>query len=559
MTCKRSLRTALYIICLFSAPLLSEAQDFLQQSRINGNFELDLQSYQPDEALGINDSTINGEKIGMNGFGNFIYTLGDFSAGIRFETYMKPIAGYDKEYEGYGIPYWFANYRKSNLDVTVGNIYDQFGSGLVFRSYEEWDLGYDNSVQGIGVKYAPSDGILLKGIIGAQRYYWIKYTPDSRGYVRGVDGEFTLNDIIHGMSDAKTRVVIGGSAVSKYQKDDPTFKFKLPENVGAFAGRFDITHGRYNLQGEYVYKINDPSAVNNYIYKDGQAVFLTGSYSTKGLGISLFSKWIDNMSYKTDRRVTRNGLDISFIPPLVKQHVYTLEALYPYASQPNGEFDVMGQVVYTIPKKSKLGGKYGTTIQVLYSRANSISRSPVNDTIPIGERGTLGYKSFFFTPGKELYFQDIDFEFRRKFSDKFKAVIEYMYHSYNQYVTEGHGGMIYAHIAVADLTYKFTSTKALRLEMQYLATKQDKGDWGLALLEFTIAPRWFFTVQDQININPPGGSTLHYYYFAFGYTRETNRLSIAYGRQREGLLCIGGVCRQVPAASGFTVNITSSF
>jgi hypothetical protein len=265
------------------------------------------------------------------------------------------------------------------------------------------------------------------------------------------------------------------------------------------------------------------------------------------------------MSYKTDRRVVRNGLDISFIPPLTKQHVYTLESLYPYASQPNGEFDVMGQIVYTIPKKTRLGGKYGTTVQILFSQANSIKMTPINDTIAIGERGTLGYNSPFFTPGNELYFQDIDLELRRKFSDKFKAVIEYMYHSYNQYVIEGHGGMIYAHIAVADLTYKFTPTNSLRLELQYLGTKQDKGNWGLALLEYTIAPGWFFTVQDQVNINPPGGSTVHYYYAAFGFTHQTNRISIAYGRQREGLLCIGGVCRQVPAATGFMVNITSSF
>jgi hypothetical protein len=34
---------------------------------------------------------------------------------------------------------------------------------------------------------------------------------------------------------------------------------------------------------------------------------------------------------------------------------------------------------------------------------------------------------------------------------------------------------------------------------------------------------------------------------------------LAYGRQREGLLCVGGVCRQVPAASGFMLTITSSF
>jgi hypothetical protein len=560
MQWKRVLPRKFLFVIFLIIPFLSNSQNFLEQSKVSGNFEADVQTYQPDVDLGITDSTINGEKIGLNGFGNVIYTLGDFTAGLRFETYLKPIAGYNKEYEGLGIPYWFANYRKYNLEVTLGNVYDQFGSGLVFRSYEQWDLGYDNAVQGLGLKYTPSKGILLKGIIGSQRYFWIKYKPGDRGYVRGLDAEFNLNDMFTEWQGHKTRIILGGSAVSKYQKDDPTFKFKLPENVAAFAGRFNVTRGKYNLQGEYAYKINDPSAFNNYIFKNGQALFLTGSYSTKGLGISLFTKWIDNMSYKTDRRVTENGLDISFIPPLTKQHNYTLEAIYPYASQPNGEFDVMAQVTYTIPKKSKLGGKYGTTISLLFSQANSIQKDMLNDTILIGTRGTLGYKSPFFKPGDELYFQDMDFEITRKITDKFKVNFEYMYHSYDQEVMEGHGGMVYTHIAVADMTYKFTPTKSLRMELQYLGTKQDKGDWGLALLEYTIAPKWFFTVQDQFNFNrPDGGDPVHYYYGALGFTHETNRISLAYGRQREGLLCVGGVCRQVPAASGFMLTITSSF
>ena len=31
------------------------------------------------------------------------------------------------------------------------------------------------------------------------------------------------------------------------------------------------------------------------------------------------------------------------------------------------------------------------------------------------------------------------------------------------------------------------------------------------------------------------------------------------GKQREGLLCIGGVCRQVPASNGMTFSLTTSF
>ena len=36
-------------------------------------------------------------------------------------------------------------------------------------------------------------------------------------------------------------------------------------------------------------------------------------------------------------------------------------------------------------------------------------------------------------------------------------------------------------------------------------------------------------------------------------------ISINYGRQRGGLLCVGGICRQVSPNTGLTLNITTSF
>ena len=96
--------------------------------------------------------------------------------------------------------------------------------------------------------------------------------------------------------------------------------------------------------------------------------------------------------------------------------------------------------------------------------------------------------------------------------------------------------------------------------MQYLGTRQDSGNWVAASLEYTIAPKWFFNVRDEFNFdNPQSNNTYHYYNVAMGYTQGPNRIQLAYGLQREGILCVGGVCRVVPAASGFTLTIFSSF
>lgn len=558
------------LILLFVLPLTSFSQSFLEGGQVHGNFQLDGAYYLTDNKLDITDSTLDGKLFRMNAFGNLIYTNGNFEAGFRFEAYLPPLAGFDAEYDGVGIPYYYAKYRWKNLELTAGNFYEQFGNGLVLRSYEEWQLGYDNSIRGFRAKYKVTEGITLTGLIGSQRFYWEPYKDANRGIVRGFDADLYLNDFIPGMSNRKTKISLGGSFVSKYEKsttktiavDTSIYQYKLPENVAAFSGRFSINYGGFSIASEYAYKINDPSEMNNYIYKNGEALLVNLAYSQKGLGISLSGKRIDNMSFKSARNEVGNVLDINYLPPLTKQHTYSLATLYPYASQPNGEMGVQAGVMYTIPKKTKLGGKYGTKLELNYSNIYSIDKQEIAPGIPIDQTGTKGYKSEFFKLGGEKYFEDISISLNKKINRKWKFNTNYIYQAYNIDVVEGHAGdpMVYANIAIVDITWRITPMKSLRLENQYLFTKQDKGDWAMVLLEFNIAPKWFFTIMDEYNYgNPETNLQLHYYNANIAYVHGSTRISMGYGRQREGLVCVGGVCRQVPASNGFTISIASQF
>ncbi|NTW24990.1 MAG: hypothetical protein HGA37_09840, partial [Lentimicrobium sp.] len=197
-----------------------------------------------------------------------------------------------------------------------------------------------------------------------------------------------------------------------------------------------------------------------------------------------------------------------------------------------------------------------------YSRITSIEMEPAEGETTIGAPGTLGYQSSFFAFGDELYFQDLNIEIQRKFSSRYKLLLSYVNLNYNIDVIEGHPGdpMVKAHIVIADMTYKFDETNAVKLELQNLSTKQDDGDWFLFLAEYTIAPKWFFTFSDQYNYgNPDEDRRFHYMNVAAGYTQGSSRLSLTYGKQREGIVCVGGVCRNVPASNGFTLTLTSSF
>lgn len=556
---KKKTLLSVSVLFLLLCSTATVAQNFLEGGRVSGNFQLDAQIYKADSAIGAGEVD---EKMLMNAFANLLYSNGNFNAGLRFETYLNPIQGYDPRYKGSGVPYWFGSWRNDQFEITVGNFYEQFGSGMILRSYEERNLGYDNAFKGAKVRFSPADGVILKGMIGTQRFFW----EQGPGIVRGLDGEFALNDIFDKEGKCKTRVTLGGSFVSKYQQTEelyagPDTLLILPANVASYAVRANVTRGKFALDGEYAGKMNDPSFTNNFIYKNGHSLLLQASFSTKGLGIIASAKRTDNMSYKSQRTESGSFLDINYLPALTRQHAYSLSAMYPYATQPNGEMALQGQVNYKIKRGSLIGGKYGTDIAVNYSRITSIKKETAEGESKIGKSGTAGYKSPFLAFGDELYFQDFNIEIQRKFTNSFKALISYIYQDYNVLILEGYEEpMVNAHIVIADVTYRFDNKQALKMEYQQLITKQDEGDWLQVLAEYTFAPKWYFTLADQYNYgNSDKDKKLHYPTVSAGYTNGSNRLMISYGKQREGIICVGGVCRNVPASNGLTLTLTSTF
>src|SRR5215813_107679 len=122
------------IVLLIVIQCLAAVRGFSQSGgALHGNFQVDAQYYKTDSLIGAPDIP---EKMLMNGFANFIYESGNFSAGLRYESYLDPLSGFDPRYTGTGIPYRFLRYNSDNLDVTVGSFYEQFGSGLILRAYE---------------------------------------------------------------------------------------------------------------------------------------------------------------------------------------------------------------------------------------------------------------------------------------------------------------------------------------------------------------------------------------------------------------------------------------
>lgn len=550
--------------------------------QIHGNLETFAQIYRDDSLIGAPEVP---QDVLFNGYLNLIYTRGNFTAGIRYESYNDALLGYPDGFQGNGIGYRFASYRYEGLEVTVGNFYEQFGYGMMLRSYEERALGFDNALDGVRLRYSPIKGLYLKGFVGRMRESFNDRTFNSEGIARGLDGEIVINEMFDSWKDKKTRIILGGGVVSKYQQDRNS-NLVIPENVATYGGRATISRGKVTLTGEYVYKTPDPSADNGAlfgnnptagifgedgIYKNGEAIFLSGSYSRKGFGIVLSTKYVDNMSLRLDRSQSQPFvLQMNFLPALTRQHTYNLAAtLYPYNTRFLGEFANQADIMYTIPKGSVIGGKYGTTIMANFSIVQSIDTTLTND-LPdpddvSGRELTTernGYSASLFGWGDDPYFRDINIRIERKLSKKSKLNLEYINLFYNMEIVQGLVGKpdISAHIGVIDYLYKIKRKHAIRFEAQYMNTEEDMGDWIFGQIEYSVSPHWVVTVLDQYNSgNKDEDLRIHYPTFNLVHVNKGNRFTVAYGRQRAGIFCVGGVCRNVPASNGVSFSVTSTF
>lgn len=545
----------------------------LSPANITGNIESIFQYLNEDTIIGASQPA---EKGLVNSYMNLFYTQGNVKAGIRVESYLPRINGYPTVFDGTGIGYRYIQYANDFVDVTLGTFYEQFGTGLTLRAYEDRALGYDNMLDGIRLKVTPGKGTTVKAVYGKQRYAFIEgriqYSP---GIVRGVDGEIHLNEAINTLKDSKMDITIGGSFVSKYQRNDNDALI-LPENVGCYGGRAKIRYGKWTIDSEYTIKGQDPSQDNNYIYNYGHAAVANLTYTQKGLGILFSAKSVDNMSYRSDRTKQLQNVLINYLPALNKTHTYNLVAsLYPYATQPVGETAFQAEVLYTIPKGTKLGGKYGTSINANYSVANR----PMQHTSDINPADSTGvtYRSGLFDMSDSLYWQDFNINITRKFNKNLYAIFSYYYIILNNDVATvtKEQGFIKSHIAVGEIGYKFANKSSIRTELQWLVVNRkdgnpvDKGDWATLLIEYTINSNWFASIMDQYNYVTFDNGVLegaegkynraHHPYFTLGYVKDATRIMASYGRQRAGMFCVGGVCRPVPASNGLTLMFTHSF
>ena len=551
---------------------------------LSGSLQSDILFPQEDESIGTgtyDEWGLTNTYLDVNFLSKYVM------AGARFEYLEHPLPGFERDFAGWGVPHIYVTGKYKGVELTVGDFYDQFGNGFIYRTYEERSLGVDNSLRGARLVVRPFKGINIKLLGGKQRYYWRHdgylwqkryWSKDTySSYVFGADAELNVEQWFKRMQESNTYLTLGLSYVGRQEDDEvvevmtPGKRLNLPGVVNAYDFRAQLQKGDYNFMVNYAVKGCDPSSDNYYIYKNGSAFMVSGTYSKRGMSLLLQAKRSDNMSFRSRR--TMNGVStasfINNLPVFAYQHTYSLATLYPYSTQAAGEWAFQGEFSYNFKRRTPLGGRYGTTIKANFSHIRSIY-GQFDNVLML--RGQEGPKANFFDMKGGLYYQDAHIAMEKKLTKDFKLNLMYINQLYNP-AANNHADekLVHSNIFIAEGKYQINQKLSLRAEVQYLLAnkyetysgqevppldRSNQGDWVYGLVELAVAPSLMFSVSDMYNIE---ATKEHYYNVTVVYTHRSHRLQVGYGRTRKGYTCTGGVCREVPASKGCTVSYTFNF
>jgi hypothetical protein len=532
-----------------------------EQGILSGNLEMNGNFFMRDSLIGAdNTPQYDNQLFGADAWLQLNYSYQGFVAGVRFDMFnnsnlLNPLDSYSDQ----GIGRWYIKKKFNRLAIEGGYIYDQIGSGIIFRSFEQRPLLIDNALYGIKLEYDITPDLVVKAFSGRQKQLFDLYGSTIRGLSldgfsqRGNEEKPTFfapgfGVVARGFDDNTMNAVV--EAVSTYTAQD---RFKPQYNTYAFSVYNTLSHGGITWYFEGAYKTrdiyNDPLATRvllngqetqgKLVNKPGKVLYSSLSYAGGGLGIVGEVKRTESFTFRADPFVQLNRGMINFIPPMTRVNTFRLTSRYQAATQELGEMAVQVDAQYNLNKKWNV----------------ALNFSNITDLDNL------------------LLYREIYTEAQYKPNRNWQFLGGIQRQQYNQELYEVKPGvpLLEAVTPYVEVLHKFSRKKALRVEMQYMNTDQDYGSWLFGLAEFSIVPHWTFTVSDMYNFDPkkklnsgtlkPGEveKPIHFPRVDVFYTYRTNRFSLSYVKQVEGVVCTGGICRLEPAFSGVKASVNATF
>lgn len=518
----------------------------------NGNF-----FFAPDSVLGTAGiPQYDYQKFGAETWLNLNYSHNGLDVGVRFDMFNNSnLLNPNASYSDVGIGRYYIRKQINKFEVAGGYLYDQIGAGIIYRAYEERALMIDNALLGAQVGYKFNENWKLRAFTGRQKQQFDRYGTVLRG---GVLEGFVKPDSSKNFSFAPGAGIVGRT----YTKET------VDEIANAIGGYLpvDSTGAQYNTYSATIFNtltagdftwyieaagktndvINDPLALRTVAIEgrldtiSGKLVNRTGytfysslSYSKSGFGVTLEAKRTKDFSFRQNPYALGIQGPINFLPPMAKQNTYRLTTRFAPATQELGEQAIQLDLRYKFNKKLS---------------------------------ASLNISEIQFLDGTELY-REITPEFTWKQKRKWQFIGGLQVLKYNILVYQGKGRYVDALTPYAELLYKFSPRKSLRVEAQYLNTKDEFGSWVNGLVEVGMAPHWIFYASDMYKLNHNEAVSLekskydgtHFPSLGVVYSHKSNRVSLAYVKQVEGINCAGGICRLEPAFDGIKLTVNSTF
>ena len=540
------------------------AQDNGNSGRLSGSFQATGNFFQEDVTIGAtNTPQYDHQLFGADAWLNLNYSNWGFDMGLRFDLFNQSnLLNPQGSYTDQGIGRWYIKKKIDRLELSGGYLYDQIGSGIIFRAYEERPLLIDNALYGIRLAYDLTDDWKVKVFTGRQKQQFDTY----RSIIKGI----SLDGFLSGGEEANWTMAPGFGVVARTIDDEtmnqlvsaiatytPQDSIGVKYNAYAFSVFNTLNVGKWTWYIEAAYKtsevIFDPFAeklnwtgevsLGKFVNRPGKIVYMSLAYAQKGLGITGEYKRTENFNFRVTPFVSLNQGMINFLPPMTRVNTYRLTARYNAATQELGE------------------EAYQLDIQYAPSRKLSFNFNASNIT----------------TLKSDLLYREIFMEASYKYKRQWILTGGLQLQNYNQeiYEVKPDVPIVTTFTPYVDFLYKLDRKKALRFEMQAMITgkdnkevRHDYGNWLFGQVEYSIAPHWTFTVSDMYNVGPGKNApvndngekiAIHFPRFDVFYNHKSNRFSLSYVKQVEGVVCTGGICRLEPAFSGVKMTVNSSF
>lgn len=537
--------------CLLACLLIFFAASIRSQGIISGGLQLRNDYYIRDvrrKAAGIPHydnlkSSVDGWlDVGYYDTFEKIDSLLTLNAGIRLELYHNSnLHNPGIPYSAQGLGLWFVKIGYQRLKITGGYFYDQIGTGIIFRAYEDRMVGIDNALLGVRLEYRIKDLLNIKAFTGAQKFRFQIYNPIIKGIqLEGfakVGRKKHIIMLIPGLGvvnrtlDQENMNLIV-STIETYPVNE---RFVPRYNTYLFCVYNTLSVGGFSWYAEAAYKTAETirDYYNKFFQTDGQVVYTTLNYSVKGLGIDVIYKRTQNFSFRTSPNEALLRGMVSYIPPTARQNSLRLLSRYNAATQELEEHAIGANATYSPGTRTTFDFNFSHITdlrhQLLYREAYGEARYKISKKWQI--QGGLQY-----------------FEYNQKF--------------YEREAWTADNRNVEGYTPFAEVLWRINRRHSLRAEYQMLFCDEDFGSWVYGMLEYELAPWLSLSISDMWNYKPNPlrePLDLHFYSLFSSFSWGPHRLTLAYVKQVQGIVCTGGICRFEPAFSGVRVGITSSF